>query len=106
MLEMELNVQSSKKSKLRPYVSGIHHTAIRAGIQTRSPTHMSDTLNVVLNVDPTHMRSGMRIVTAPRMKLVTVEVTVTRRLVPKCSEVAVTKTERYPLPVPMSNAVR
>jgi hypothetical protein len=34
-----------------------------------------------------------------------VAVTVTRKLVPKCSEVAVTKTERYPQPKPMRNDV-
>ena len=65
-----------------------------AGIQTTIPTAISDVDNDVPNDSCIRIRKGISNVNAPRMKLVTVAVTVTRKFVPKCSEVAVTKTDR------------
>ena len=77
-----------------PYVSGIMAAASKAGIQTMKPTATSEVVMFVPNDSCISMRKGISKVTAPRMKFVTVAVTVTRKLVPKCSEVAVTKTDR------------
>ena len=44
--------------------------------------------------------------TAPRIKLVTVAVTVTRKLVPNCSEVLVTKTDKQPQPKPIKKELK
>ena len=59
-----------------------------------------------MNVSCIKIRSGINKVTAPRIKFVTVAVTVTRRFVPKCSDVDVTNTDKYPQPKPINNEVR
>lgn len=84
----------SSNSNDRPYVSGNQTAEASASAQTIRPVRMSPSVSDSPKPRSSDWCKGIRSVTAPRMKLVTVAVTVTRRLVPNCSEVLVTKTDK------------
>ena len=87
-------IYSSTKSRSFPYVSGKIITDTMANVQTIRPVIIKDPVMFISNCDCRNILSGIKMVTAPLIKLVTVAVTVTLKLVPKCSAVVVTKTER------------
>lgn len=69
-------------------------TETNAKKKTIAPTTSRLERSVNENTPANQPRRGISNVTAPRMKFVTVEVAVTRRLVPKDSETVVTKTDK------------
>ena len=84
----------SVKASDLPNVSGRMRAEVRASIHTMAPVRARPVVRLTLNVCSMNWCNGISSTSAPRIKLVTVAATVTRRLVPKCSAVEVTKTER------------
>jgi len=77
-----------------PKVSGSSAVAVSASTHTIMAVSARPVVRLTCHMRSIHWCSGISSTSAPRIKLVTVAATVTRRLVPKCSAVLVTNTER------------